>query len=82
MCTHIGQYWSIRTHICQYWFMRAYVGQYWSMSTHIVGSTIASMGNHGAMLAVLEWVLRYISDGWLVANVLKVNTQNIQLPST
>ena len=63
--------------------MRAHVGQYWSMDTHIVGSTVTSMGPHGAMLAALEWVLRYISDGWLVANVLEaVNPQNVQLPST
>ena len=62
--------------------MRAYIGQYWSMGTHIVGSIIASMVHHGAMLAALEWVLRCISDGWLVASVLKVNPQNVQLPST
>ena len=62
--------------------MRAYVGQYWSMGTYIVGSIISSIGHHGAMLAAFEWVLRYISDGWLVANVLKVNPQNFQLPST
>ena len=73
MGTYIGQYWSMRTLICQYWFMRAFVGHYWSMATHMVGSTISSMGHHGAMLAALDWVLRYISDGWLVANVLKVN---------
>ena len=73
MGTYIGQYWSMRTHLCQYWFMRAFVGHYWSMGTHIVGLTIASMGHHGAMLAALDWVFRYISDGWLVANVLKVN---------
>ena len=41
------------------------------MGNYIVGSAITSMGHHGAMLAALEWVLRYISDGWLVANVLK-----------
>ena len=52
------------------------------MRTHIVGSTIASMGQHGAMLAALEWVLSYISDGWLVANLLKVNPENVELPST
>ena len=70
------------THIGQYWFMRTYVGHYWSMGTHIVGLTIASMGHHGAMLAAIDWVLGYISDGWLVANVLKVTPQNVQLPST
>ena len=82
MGTYIGQYLSMRTLICQYWFMRAFVGHYWSMGTHIVGSTISSMGHHRAMLAALNCLLRYISDGWLVANVLKVNPQNVQLPST
>ena len=53
--------------------MRAFVSHYWSMGTHIVGPTIASMGHQGAVLAALDWVLKYISDGWLVANVLKVN---------
>ena len=53
--------------------MRAFVGHYWSMGTHIVGSTIASMGHHGAVLAALDRVIKYISDGWPVANLLKVN---------
>ena len=69
-------------HVYPYWSMRTLFCQYWSMGTYIVGSTIASMGHHGAMLAALERVLRYISDGWLVANVVKVNPQNVQLPST